>query len=147
MSKAVFVKRDGVLRPVDDQGLDILCSLKEGREVMVHIHAARNPRQHRLLFALLKMAIDGGAWEGDTDSLLDYIKFGVGHTRTSIDPAGKVHIVPKSINYESMAQDAFRKFFDRAVWLVCHRLLANDNWELLRDEIVETVDGPYMMSA
>lgn len=147
MSKAVFIKRDGVLRPVDDAGLDILCALKEGRQVMVHIHAARNPRHHRLLFALIGMAIAGGAWEGDEDSLLDYIKYGVGHTRTSIDPAGKVHIVPKSIAYESMPQDAFRKFFDRAVWLVCHRLLANDNWEPVRDEIIAAVDGPYASAA
>lgn len=135
------MKRDGILRPVDDDGLEILINLKEDQQVMVNIHAARNPRQHRLLFALIKMVIDGGAWDGDTDSLLEYIKYGVGHVRTSIDPDGVVHTVPASIKYESMPQDKFNRFFDRAVWLISSRLLANDNWEGIRDDVIEAVDG------
>jgi len=147
MSKAVFVRHDGALRPADGQALELLQTIESGKLVMVHIHIARNPRQHRLLFALIRMVIDGGAWEGDTDSLLDYIKYGVGHTRTSMDAQGNAHIVPASINYESMPQDKFARFFDRAVWLICQRLLANDDWEAVRDDVIAAVDGPYSSEA
>jgi len=112
------------LLPLDDEGLELLKSMKVGREVIAEIHSPRNPRHHRLLFVLRRRIIDGGAWEGDAEGLLDWIKYATGHVRTSVDHNGNVHYTPKSIAFASMGQDKFNRFFDRAVYAICHRLLA-----------------------
>ncbi len=147
MTKAVFIKRGGALYPVQVDGEGILTSMPDGRECMVNVHTPRNPRHHRLLFALLNTVCESGAWESGTESLLEYIKYGVGHVRTSKDPNGKLHVVPKSIAYESMAQDKFNRFFDRAVWLICEHLLDGHDWQSLRAEIYESVDGKAQRAA
>lgn len=144
-SKACFIKTANGLVPLDDDGREIMAALKADKKVMVHVHAARNPDHHRLLFAMFKKLRDGGVWSGDKDSLIDYIKYGTGHVRSVIDHKGQAHIVPKSISFESMDQVAFNRFFDRACWLICHRLLQRDDWQSLRDELIEMMDGPLTL--
>ena len=107
---------------------------------MVSIHVRRNPRHHRLLFALLKKITESGAWQGDTDGLLDYCKIGTGHVRTVMGPDGAVHQIPKSISFASMPQDKFSKWFDATVKLVCERLLGGHDAEALKQEIIDSVD-------
>ncbi|MES0207881.1 DUF1367 family protein [Mesorhizobium sp. M0028] len=136
------------LVPCDADGLEMLLAMKRGKEVLTEIHTPRNVRHHRMLFLLMRHVIDGGAWEGDEETLLDWIKYAVGHVKTSIDHLGKVHYVPKSIAFVSMDQAAFLRFFERAVFAICHRLLDDaEGWEKLRDEIIEIVDGRYASQA
>src|SRR5690606_1964863 len=99
----------------------MLQAMQAGKQVMVNVHAPRNPRHHRLLFAIYQKLVDGGVWEGDQDSFLDWCKYGTGHVRSSIDHMGNMHYVPKSIAFESMGQDKFARFFDRVCYLVFHR--------------------------
>lgn len=141
MTRAAFLPRDGALVPLDDDGRAAVAALKPGRAVLVTIRAPRNVRHHRLLFRLLSMVIDGGAWEGNRDSLLDYVKVESHHVRTVISRRYGVVYIPKSIAFEAMAQDEFRAWFDRAVYVICHRLLDREDWEAVRDEIVAAVDG------
>jgi hypothetical protein len=129
------------LVPTSEEGVEQISALKDGKEVMVHLHAARNPRHHRLMFLLLHKVIDGGAWDGDMDSILDAVKIACGHVERIIGLDGKTYYQVKSISFESMAQDAFTRFFDRAVFYVSTRLLGNDDWETLRDEVIAAADG------
>ncbi|PSM18255.1 DUF1367 family protein [Nitratireductor sp. StC3] len=151
MAKAVFQKvMTGVgpaLVPTDDDGRDILAAWKSDRQCLLDIHTPRNPRHHRMIFLLMKRCIDGGAWEAGTDSLLDWIKFATGHVRTAVDHNGRAHYAPASIAFASMDQSSFVQFFDRAVHAVCSRLLGDDDWEKVRDEIIEIVDGRYIAQA
>lgn len=142
MAKAAFIKRNGVLVPMDEDGRDLVAAMKDGRQVMVNVHPARSPRHHRLLFALLKLLVDGGAWQGDRDDLLDYLKIATHLVRTIVGADGTVYHVPKSIAWESMDQAAFARWFDRAIYVVCARLVPGQDWQALRDEIIESVDGP-----
>lgn len=141
MTKATFIKQGIVLAPCDEDGREIMAAIKDGRQVIVHVHTARNPRHHRQLFLLLRKCIDAGAWEGDEESLLTWLKIGTGLVDTALGPNGKPYYIPRSIAFESMAQDRFARWYDRAVFLISTRLLENDNWEALRDEIAEIVDG------
>jgi len=140
MSKAAFMERDGGLFPMDNDGREMVAAVK-GKRVMASFHAPRNIRHHRLLFALLRRVSESGAWQGDEDTLLDWLKIGTHLVRTVVGPDGKVYYVPQSIAFESMSQDRFRAWFDRAIWLICTRLLGREDWEWLRDEISEAVDG------
>lgn len=145
-SKAAFSRQTlngaQVLVPIDDDGRDILAALKPDSAVMVELFTPRNVRHHRLLFALFKKLCDGGVWEGDVNTFKDWAKFATGHVRTAVDHLGNPHYVPKSIAFESMDQATFNRWFDRVVYLVVQRLLNNSvEWEALKQEIIEAVDG------
>lgn len=147
-TKAVFAKHrlNGTLClvPTDADGVQILEALAAQKPVIVSISTPRNPRHHRLLFSIYQKLVDGGVWEGDQDSFLDWCKYGTGHVRTSIDHTGATHYVPKSISFESMSQEKFARFFDRVCYLVFHRLLDGDgSWEKLRDDVTAMVDQGY----
>ena len=130
------------LLPVTDEGRDQIAALQADKQVMVHIHAPRNVRHHRMLFTLLNRIVEGGAWDGTPDTLLTWLKIRTGHIDTHIDAAtGQAYFIPKSIAFESMAQDVFSRWFDRAVFLIAQHLLDGADWEALRDEIVTIVDG------
>lgn len=148
MAKAAFARQviNGVLClvPMDEDSCDMMTAMKPGKVVLVDIFTPRNPSHHRLLFALFKKLCDGGVWEGDMNSFLDWIKFATGHVRVSVDHCGRPHYVPKSIAFESMDQQAFSRWFDRAIYIVVQRLLSADqDWQVLRDEIIAIVDGGY----
>lgn len=147
MSKAAFTHEKlgpvHVLAPVDEEGRELLEAMPTGKSVMVDIHAARNVKHHRLLFALFRKLMDGGAWAGDEEELLDRCKYAVGLVDTKIDHRGEPHYVPRSIAFESMDQARFNKFFDRVCYYVAANLLGGEDWIALRDEIVNTVEGHY----
>lgn len=147
MTKAVFRKlalpQGDVLIPADDDGRELVASLKSMKDVMVDVHSPRNGRHHRLYFYLSKKLIDGGAWDGDQDALLEWMKYATGHIRTSIDHRGNVHTVPRSIAFESMDQAQFTRWFNRVLFVICERLLPGKDWQELRDEVVEAVDGRF----
>lgn len=145
MTKAAFiVAQTGaglMLAPVDDDGQGIVRALNPDKPVIVHVHAARNPGHHRMLFAVFKLLQDAGAWDADMDALLEWMKYATHLVRTSVDHKGKAHIVPKSIAFESMPQDQFKRWFDRVIYMVCQRLLEVEDWQALRDSVVEIVEG------
>lgn len=146
MTNAAFIvavdHRGGrVLVPVDDDGRELLGALKVEKPVLVHVHAARNPGHHRMLFAVFKVLTDAGVWDADMDALLEWMKFATGLVRNAIDHKGNVHTVPRSIAFESMPQDQFRRWFDRVIYVICQRLLKTADWMAVRDSIVEIVEG------
>ena len=146
--KAVFAKQrlNGIacLVPMDEDGRQMLETMSAFKPAMVTVHVPRNPAHHRLLFALYQLLVDGGVWEGDQDRFLDWCKYGTGHVRRSLDHLGQMHYVPKSINFESMDQTRFARFFDRVCYLVWDRLLAKDGeWEALRERASNMIEKGY----
>lgn len=142
MGKAAFISRDGYsLLPCDDDGREMARAVqKAGRPVMMHYHRPRNPRHHRLLFHLLHKVIESGAWTEDEDSLLDAIKHETGLVRRVVKFNGDIITETRSISFESMDQDQFARWFDRAVYVICATLLGGHNWQSFRDEIIAAVD-------
>lgn len=145
-TKATFIrgfhpKIGAYLVPTSQDGQEMLAAMKADKEVLVNVHVPRNVRHHRMLFSLLNHVIEGGAWEGDTESLLDAIKIATGHVDRIFGMDGRPYYKTRSINFASMSQDQFKRFFDRAVYYVSTRLLGSDDWEALRDEIIEITEG------
>jgi hypothetical protein len=116
-------------------------AIKPSKPVMVDVRAVRNIRHHCMLFSLLREVIDGGAWDGSEEALRDAVKIACGCVDTIIGLDGRAYFKPRSMAFESMSQDEFAKFFDRAVFYVSTRLLGDDDWQALRDRIGEIVDG------
>jgi len=140
MARALFRKQGRTLTPIDDDGCEFIDAIKDGKQVMVSAHVPRNPVHHRKLFLLLKKIIDGGAWDGDTDTLLTWLKIATHHVDTIIGPDGQTYYVPKSIDFASLDQAAFARFYDRAVFVISTRLLGSEDWRALRKEIDDILD-------
>lgn len=125
------------LQPLDEQATEELRRVPIGRPVYVEVKAARNPRQHRLLFALLKAVTDNTEMFPSVDAALIAMKIGTGLVDMSVVD-GKTVIVPKSISFANMPQNEFAPWFERAIDLAANRWLKVVP-ETLRREIMEVV--------
>jgi hypothetical protein len=143
MSKASFRLTGTTLEPMDDEGRELIASVPPGREVMVRIHLARNPRHHRLLFALFKKLSEAGAWDSGVEELKEHLKWACGLVEFRPDHLGNLQPRTKSIDWESMGQDVFNRWFDRFCYYICERMLLGAmRWEELRDEVIASIEGP-----
>lgn len=126
-----FTKRQGKLVPSDVMADEFLAGIPEGREVLVSIRRPRNPRHHRLLFALLrKVRENTDRWASDQE-LLDDLKLATGLFETRVNlVTKKAYAVPGSISFASMPQDEFALWFDRVVHVLATNVLGVTSEEL-----------------
>lgn len=151
--KIVCRKSNGALLPVDEEGIEALAKVRDGRDVMVEFKQARNPRFHRLYWALIAFiklhAIDHATGDSlfetaDVEMIHIALKLATGLVKTFVDnETGRAISVPLSINFESMDGARFAEFFDAAVLTITRRwlppgTLADD----VRRTLIELVDGP-----
>lgn len=122
MSKSTWIKaiHNGVpcLLPNCKDAEDWLKSTKLHQGVLIDPRRPRNILHHRKLFALLNLAVENWPVETTTEALLGLIKIKTGHTTPIESADGTIHHIPKSINFESMGQDEFSPFYDKAVHLI-----------------------------
>lgn len=145
--KIVCRKIGRSLVPVDDEALEALAKVREGRDVTVEFKQSRNPRHHRLFFALIqfiRMHSETMA-SASVEQIKTALKLATGHVETFVDcQTGKTVCVPKSIAFESMDQAEFSRFFDDAARVISARWMpAGTTPEDVRKELIEMVDGPY----
>ena len=141
-----FIKRDGSLVPADEFAEEFLSSIPADKEVIVTVRRPRSPSNHRHFFALLRKACDhmqehkrdGLPTMADEQELLDAIKLAVGHAQPRQRLDGTVIFVPKSIDFASMPEDAFKRFKNRALY-VLGQLLGFDPLMLLDERERERV--------
>lgn len=127
------------LIPADDQATAEFNRVEPGRTVYVEIKAVRNPKQHRMLFAALKMMVDHAEFP-NIDAALIALKLATGHVdRVVIDRDGSTHLVPKSINYANMPRGDWEPWFDSALKVIADKWLPGVKSETLRAELEEMV--------
>lgn len=126
------------LQPLDEQASEELRRVPVGKAVYVEIKAARNPKQHRLFFSLLKIITDNTDMFPTIDAALVALKIGTGHVDTMVTAEGQTVYVPKSISFANMPQNQFGPWFDMAIHLVCNRWLKVAP-ETLRREIEDMI--------
>lgn len=111
----VFVKRGNSLVPADIMSDELLAQIRDGREVMVTIRRARNPKHHRLLFAALRKVVDNTDRWPSEEVLLDELKLATGLAEVRVNLlTGKPYAVPASISFAAMDQTRFGEWFARA---------------------------------
>jgi len=141
---AYFEHRNGCLIPSDDKAIQLVGKVaKRNKGVLVKLHTPRNPRHHRLFFALMNEVIEAGGWDGSTNTLMAWIKIATGHVEIFVDPNGKAGYAGKSISFGAMSQADFTPFFDAAIREVCKRLLIGASDAALRQRIEQAVDYGY----
>lgn len=80
-----MTRKNGSLVPTSEQYEEELRRLPQDREVVVTVKRARNPGHLRTFFQKLREIINTGQWDGDVDSLRNYISIGTGNVETIID--------------------------------------------------------------
>jgi hypothetical protein len=125
-----FIKRGKHLVPADFVAEEFIDSIPEGKEILVTARTPRHPGNHRHFFAILRLASEHLPDYPDEETLLDALKIAVGHVRPVMKADGEMIFLPKSINFASLGEDAFRRFKNRALW-VLSRILGFDAVSLL----------------
>ena len=119
--KATFRRVGNALHPVGRHAHEVLGKLPDGRDVMVEVWRPRNPQHHRKLFAILRAVVANTEQFVNADALLRAIKMMAGYTEPMMQMDGTFIFVPQSIAFESMSQDEFAEFFDRAMDVIEER--------------------------
>jgi hypothetical protein len=123
----------------DEQAAEEFRRVPVGVPVYVEIKAARNPKQHRLLFALLNIVTEAGEYPS-TDAALLALKLATGLVESvQMDKAGTVQLIPKSISFANMRGNEFSAWFETAIQVVITRWLPGMTNEQLRKEIEDMV--------
>lgn len=110
-----FIRRNNALVPADIMADEFLATIKIGREVLITIRRARNPRHHRLLFAALRKVVDNTDRWANEETLLDELKLATGLAEIRVNLlTGRPYAIPASISFAAMDQLKFSQWFERA---------------------------------
>jgi hypothetical protein len=111
-----LIKLGGRLTGADLRADEFLAGIKERSEVIVTIRRPRNPKHHRLAFAVMKKVVDNCDLWPSVEILLDDLKLATGHAELRINAfTGERQFKAKSINFAAMSQDEFRPWFDKVI--------------------------------
>ena len=86
--------------------------------VLIDPRRPRNLQHHKKFFALVGLAVDNWPEEMTVLRLVGLIKIKTGYADPVQDAAGVIHFIPRSINFESMDQDEFNPFYEKATQLI-----------------------------
>lgn len=130
--------RSGLV-PLDEPADDLMASLPDGKEVLVTIRRARNPKHHRLLWALLKTVVENTDRWPDERALLDSLKLETGLFEARIAFNGVPFAVPSSISFAAMDQQRFSEWYEKAITILARDVLSIAP-EALRAEVEAMIE-------
>lgn len=126
MASELFLTRQGPrLLPstlADAEVVDGLSSGTEYRAVLTRAQG-RSIRHHRLLFGLIKIIRDNYPEPLTTKAITGTLKLLTGHVEVVKLATGQIVMTPSSISFEAMDQDAFNKWFPKAVDAMCREFV------------------------
>lgn len=142
MAKTIFLQKVlGSLRPVDAMGEAELADLPDKVTVKAVITQPRNGAHHRKFFALLNVIYPHQDQYTTHSSFLAAIKVALGYGETVKLDDGRTVLVPGSISFGKMDQTAFEEFYNRAMVLICERIVPGINRRDVEREVSEIMAG------
>ncbi len=126
--------------PSDKHSFEIAERYKHGDIVRAELKRPRHPGHHRKYFAMLGLVHEASNVSDlypTVQHLHDAIKGALGYWTEIRLPDGKVFKKVDSIAFESMAQDDFEQFYNRAVALICEQIVPNMDRADLEREVLE----------
>jgi len=133
----IAMRRDGShLVPLDEVSAEAVRQIPTTQDVLVTVKTPRNLRQFRLAWALAQMVSEAVDFLHDREDSMSWLKIKARHVRMIQNPRTKqVAIIPKSIAFASLSQDAFNRIFNRMVWVVCNEIIPGLQEGPLRAEL------------
>lgn len=144
MAMDVLLVREGTrLAAADPISAELIAGIKHKETVTAVIRRQRNPKHHRMWWALVAAIYPHQVIYTDMKNLNNAIKIAVGHFDSGKTIDGIPWVSPKSISYAAMDQTAFASFFDRAVELVLTRIVPNTTRADLEAQLQDILDGSH----
>lgn len=142
MATEVYLKRRmGALYPTNRGDEEALMSLPEGVTVKAVITQPRNVKHHRKFMALLNAVYPHQEAYATFESFHAAIKVALGYGDTVALPDGRVIIVPGSISFAKMDQQSFEQFYQRAMDLICSKVIPGLGRPELQQQVNEILEG------
>lgn len=142
MATELFMRRAlGTLRPVDAAGEEALRSMRGDEIVHVTIKRKRNERHHRKFFALLNVVFPHQDTYPTMETFRAAVTCALGFADTVKLPDGRVILVPRSISFANMDQTEFDAFYERAVALICTRIIPGIGRADVEREVSDIIVG------
>jgi hypothetical protein len=124
MPKGLWRRVGNTAVPADARSLAFLQARKEGVAFIADTNGARNPKQLALWWSLCNLVCE--AEDIPTPEKVSHdLKIALGHVDTHVDRMGDVHLIPKSIAFESMGQEDFDQLFKAAIGVISGWLAAS----------------------
>ena len=128
------------LFPTTEMGDEDLQGLPRDKELLVTARSPRNTKQFKLAWALAKKVSDACDFLQDSETAMDWLKIKARHVKMIQDPrTGIVSIIPKSIAFASLSQDAFKRVLDRMIFVTVSEIIPGLDEGKLRAELLEMV--------
>lgn len=135
MAKLNFFRSQSGLVPHDDEASNWFHALKLGKPISVNVTENRNNKFHRKFFSMLKVAFDNHEWpEIETqwgnarcsfEMFRNFVTVKAGYYTPELTPEGKVKVVPKSISFNKMDEDEFKKLYSDVLDVILKEYLTN----------------------
>ena len=144
----LFTKKGKSLVPSDIKSDEWLADLGEGKEVLMSGRRPRNPKFHRLAFAMLRIVVDNTEddfgmprWSSEDDLLTD-LKRATGLFERRVNLInGEETLVLGSISFAAMDEVAFKRWFNRAVYVLANVVLGVKEQSLIDEVFAMAGDG------
>lgn len=101
--------------PVGDDSAEVWKKLKDGEEIFCEYKPRRNYKFHKKLFSMLNLVKDNQNYYKSVDNILTECKFRAGYYEIHVSYDGLQTFIPKSINFASMDNDEFERFYSSAI--------------------------------
>lgn len=146
MVEIMMEKVHEALHPTDEDSMAAMRRVPEGTLMNVKFSVPRNPRTHRLFFALIKLL-----WTHQKEprrfptpeKLRAALLMGIGHTLEIVDLEGIVHIIPDSIAFGRLDDIAFSQLLESAIHCINTRILPGMDSPTLEREVSEMLRLPH----
>lgn len=126
MPEVINMRRRGLkLEPVSLLDEEALQEFAEGKDVSVTITRTRSNKHHRFFMGLLQIICYNHDTYKRPDQLLLWLKIRLGYVEEVRFHNEKVWWVAKSISFNAMGQDQFKKFFDAALDVIVNEVIPN----------------------
>lgn len=124
MSECLMTKTLSGLAANDEAAATVLKRLKVGDVVRVDVVRPRNLSAHRRWFALVNLIYQNSDEYPSPDVVHGMLKCLSGHATPVTNKAtGETYLIPNSISFSSLDEDAFQEVWSRAVKAVCEKIL------------------------
>lgn len=128
------------LSPDDDAASAVLRKVPLGAVVKVEVRRPRNLSAHRRWFALCNLIYQNCEQYASPDVVHGHLKILAGHATPIVSHVtGETWLIPNSISFSSLDEDAFQQVWRRACQAVCETILPTLTVSDLDNEIMRIV--------
>lgn len=135
MAKVLCRKTLSGLQPSDEEGKETLRKFPVGADVWVEVKKARNPKFHRLYFALLQLTFENQERYTNFEHFRKAVQVAAGHVEELITLDGEVLLQPKSIAFDQLDDLGFHAVFTETM-KVCAKMLGDLDMHELQMEVL-----------